>query len=66
MSTQPGPTPEEENAPLERRAEEDEMRYPGHGHPDDAREDVGLDEERSSRPHGAPVPDQAPPNAGDE
>ena len=65
MTEQTEPTPEEANAPLERRAEEDEMRYPGHGDPDDVREDVGLDKERSSRPHGAPVPDEAPPNASD-
>jgi hypothetical protein len=35
MSTsQPEPTPEEEDAPLERREEEDAQRYPGHDDPE--------------------------------
>ena len=35
MSQQPDPTPEEEDAPLERRAEEDAQRYPGHENPEE-------------------------------
>jgi hypothetical protein len=35
MSTdQPEPTPEEQDAPLERRDEEDAQRYPGHEDPE--------------------------------
>ena len=36
MSQQPEPTPEEEDASLERRVEEDAQRYPGHEDPDEA------------------------------
>ena len=36
MSQQPDPTPEEENAPLERREEEEAQRYPGHEDPGQA------------------------------
>ena len=56
MTTQPEPTPQEEDASPERRAEEDAMRYPAHEDPDGAREDVGLDEPRESRPGGGPSP----------
>ncbi len=35
MTDQPPPTPEEEDAPLERREEEDAQRYPGHENPDE-------------------------------
>ena len=35
MSQQPEPTPEEEDASLERRVEEDVQRYPGHEDPDE-------------------------------
>ncbi len=35
MSQQPEPTPEEEDAPLERRKEEEAQRYPGHENPDE-------------------------------
>jgi hypothetical protein len=35
MSQQPEPTPEEEDASLERRQEEDAQRYPGHDDPDE-------------------------------
>ena len=34
MSQQPDPTPEEEDAPLERRAEEEATRGPGHEDPE--------------------------------
>ena len=34
MSQQPEPTPEEQDAPLERRQEEDAQRYPGHEDPE--------------------------------
>jgi hypothetical protein len=34
MSEQPDPTPEEEDASLERRVEEDAQRYPGHEDPE--------------------------------
>jgi hypothetical protein len=33
VEPQPEPTPEEEDAPLERRQEEDAQRYPGHDDP---------------------------------
>ncbi|MBD0329026.1 MAG: hypothetical protein ICV64_02865 [Thermoleophilia bacterium] len=56
MTTPPEPTPGEEAAPPERREEEDAMRYPAHDDPDAAREEVGLDEPRRSRPGGAPAP----------
>ncbi len=56
MTTQPEPTPEEETAPPERREEEDAMRYPAHEDPDAAREDLGLDDPRQSRPGGARSP----------
>lgn len=59
MTTQPEPEPEERDASLERRVEEQEMRYPGHGTPDEAREDVGLTEERDADPDGAPLPPDA-------
>ena len=59
VTTQPEPEPEERDASLERRVEEEEMRYPGHGHPDDAREDVGLEEARDPEPDGAPLPPDA-------
>ncbi len=35
MSEQPAPTPEEQDASLERREEEDAQRYPGHDDPDE-------------------------------
>jgi hypothetical protein len=35
MSQQPEPTPEEEDASLGRRVEEDAQRYPGHEDPDE-------------------------------
>jgi hypothetical protein len=35
MSQQPEPTPEEEDASLERRAEEEAMRYPGAEDPEE-------------------------------
>ncbi len=35
MSQQPEPTPEEEDASLERRQEEDAQRYPGHENPEE-------------------------------
>lgn len=54
MTTQPEPEPRERDAPPERRVEEDEMRYPGHGDPDEIRDDVGLDEPRSPDPEDAP------------
>jgi hypothetical protein len=50
VTTQPDPRPEEDEAPPERREEEDATRAPGHERPDDVREDVGLDEPRRSRP----------------
>jgi hypothetical protein len=59
MTTQPEPTPEERDASLERRVEEQEMRYPGHGDPDEAREDVGLTDERDPEPEGPPSPPDA-------
>jgi hypothetical protein len=34
MSQQPEPTPEEEDAPLERREDEEAARYPGHDDPE--------------------------------
>jgi hypothetical protein len=34
MTEQPRPTPEEEDAPLERREEEDATRGPGHDDPE--------------------------------
>ncbi len=34
MSEQPAPTPAEEDAPLERRTEEDAERYPAHEDPE--------------------------------
>ena len=46
------------------------MRYAGHGDPEQAREDVGLDEERDAQPEGAPLPRDAdrsrPSPLGDE
>jgi len=59
VTTQPEPEPREQEASTERRTEEAEMRYPGHGDPDAAREDVGLDEEREPEPDGAPLPPDA-------
>ncbi len=56
MTREPEPTPEEAEAPLERREEEDAMRYPGHQQPDEQRDEVGLDEPRRSRPGGEPAP----------
>jgi hypothetical protein len=56
VTTQPEATPEEDAAPPGRREEEDAMRYPAHEDPDEAREEVGLDEPRRSRPGGAPAP----------
>lgn len=38
MSQQPEPTPQEEDAPLERREEEDAQRGPGHEDPGEATE----------------------------
>jgi hypothetical protein len=35
LSQQPDPTPEEEDASLERREEEDSQRYPGHENPEE-------------------------------
>ncbi len=35
MSQQPDPTREEEDAPLERREEEEAQRYPGHENPEE-------------------------------
>ncbi|HEX2110763.1 MAG TPA: hypothetical protein VHF67_04370 [Gaiellaceae bacterium] len=35
MEPQPEPTPEEQDAPLERRKEEDAQRYPGHENPEE-------------------------------
>jgi hypothetical protein len=35
MEPQAEPTPEEEDASVERRAEEDAQRYPGHDDPDE-------------------------------
>ncbi len=52
------PTPEERDSPPERREEEDAMRYPGHEDPETAREEVGLDRERSPEPDGAPLPEE--------
>ncbi|HVM16437.1 MAG TPA: hypothetical protein VM290_02515 [Gaiellaceae bacterium] len=59
MTTQPEPEPEERDASLDRRVEEEEMRYPGHGHPDELSSDVGLDEPRDPEPDGAPMPPDA-------
>jgi hypothetical protein len=59
MTTQPEPEPQERDAPPERRVEEDEMRYPRHGDPEDVREDVGLEKPRDPEPEGAPVPPAA-------
>jgi hypothetical protein len=59
VTTQPEPEPQERDAPPERRTEEEEMRYPGHGRPDEAREDVGLDERREPDPDEAPLPPDA-------
>ena len=53
MSTDPGPGGPRETSP-ERQTEEEEQRAPGHGRPDDVREDVGLDSEREEGPRGAP------------
>jgi hypothetical protein len=38
MSQQPDPTPEEQDAPPERRQEEDAQRGPGHEDPEETRE----------------------------
>jgi hypothetical protein len=38
MEPQAEPTPEEEDASLERRKEEDAQRYPGHEDPEEATE----------------------------
>jgi hypothetical protein len=35
VEPQPEPTPEEQDAPLERREEEDAQRYPGHENPEE-------------------------------
>ncbi len=35
VSQQPDPTPEEQDAPLERREDEEAMRYPGHEDPEE-------------------------------
>ncbi len=35
MSQQPDPTPEEEDASLERREDEEAQRYPGHESPEE-------------------------------
>ena len=45
MSEQPGPTERDLDATPERRAEEEEMRGPAPEDPDEAREQVGLDDE---------------------
>ena len=52
------PEPEERDAPLERREEDDAMRYPGHEDPERAREKVGLDKDRTPVPEGAPLPEE--------
>jgi hypothetical protein len=48
MSEQPAPTPAEEDAPLERRTEEDAERYPAHENPerviDPGQQESGLSE----------------------
>jgi hypothetical protein len=59
MTRHPEPDPREREAPPERRVEEDEMRYPGHGDPGDVREDIGLDEPRDPEPDGAALPPDA-------
>jgi len=62
MEPRPEPTPEDQDEPLERVNEEDASRYPGHEDPDSLREQVGLDEDRSPEPQGAPPP--AEPETG--
>jgi hypothetical protein len=59
VTTEPEPEPTERDAPPERRAEEEAMRYPKHDDPDAAREQVGLDDEREPEPDGAPLPPNA-------
>ena len=49
------PEPEEWDAPLERRQEEEAARYPGHENPDEMRARVGLGDQEPE-PRGAPLP----------
>jgi hypothetical protein len=41
----PEPTEEEQEQSQERQQEEDDMRYPAHGDPDEAREGTALEDE---------------------
>ena len=50
MSEQPAPTPEERDAPLERRIEEDAMRYPQHEDPPPPAGDDAQDEPETPAP----------------
>lgn len=59
MTEQPQPEPEERDAPLERRVEEDAMRGPAHARPDEAGKRAGLDEERDPEPDRPPLPPDA-------
>ena len=49
------PEPEEWDASLERREEEEAARYPGHDDPDEMRKRVGLGDQEPE-PRGAPPP----------
>jgi hypothetical protein len=55
VSDEPTPQPEEQDAPPERRKDEDATRGAGHEDPEAARERVGLGDQRPE-PSGAPPP----------
>ena len=60
MNEQPAPE-EGRDASLDRRVEEEAMRYPEHEDPAEERERVGLDDRDGERPEpeGAPRPEHA-------
>ena len=59
MTEQRTPEPEERDASLERRTDEQQMQGPEHGDPEDQRERAGLDDENAGGPPG-PGGDSAP------
>ena len=55
MQAEPPPTPEEQDASLERLREEEATRYPDYADADERRERVGLGDQRPE-PDGPPPP----------
>jgi hypothetical protein len=55
MSTDPGAPGPRETSP-EQQEEHEQARAPEHARPDEVRERVGLDEDRTPDPDGAPPP----------